>query len=153
LKRCTKCRKEKDEAEFRKRSNSDALRSECKRCLAARSAAWFKANPKYKSEWRADNPELETAIRRRAERKRKYGLTEDDYRKLLKQQDNKCIICEQEFADTPNVDHNHRTGNVRGLLCRPCNRGLGMFKDDALLVYRALRYLTDSDGPYVIQPN
>ena len=59
-----------------------------------------------------------------------YGITEEEYRFLVVQQDNKCGICGRPFIDTPHIDHNHETGEVRGLLCSKCNKGLGLFDDN-----------------------
>lgn len=53
-----------------------------------------------------------------------------------------CGICETKFATAPQVDHDHTTGLVRGLLCRRCNIGLGAFKDNQNSLIAAIRYLT-----------
>ncbi len=65
------------------------------------------------------------------------------------QQDGKCAICERIFGENlkPCVDHCHRTGVVRALLCSECNKGIGLLQDDALVVERALRYLTNGYVP------
>lgn len=76
--------------------------------------------------------------------KRHYGITLDDYDSLLEKQEYKCAIC---GTDTPNgmgrfhVDHNHATGEVRGLLCHGCNTALGGFKDSPDLLLKARDYL------------
>ena len=79
---------------------------------------------------------------RAAHRFRRYGLTQDQYEQLLLEQTNQCAICNQEFATTPHVDHCHETGKVRGLLCRKCNSGLGMLKDNIDNLVRAITYLS-----------
>ena len=77
---------------------------------------------------------------------RKYGLTMEAYNKLLRKQRGRCAIC--GFADQSNpqafpvVDHCHKTGKVRGLLCRDCNRGLGFLKDQLSYVRKAAVYLS-----------
>lgn len=82
-----------------------------------------------------------------------YNLTISSYDKLVKLQGNKCAICgtsEPKGTSTLNrwyVDHNHETGEVRGLLCSPCNTGLGNFYDNAEVLRRAAKYL-DSRGSY-----
>jgi Recombination endonuclease VII len=85
----------------------------------------------------------------RSNLKRKYNLTEWRYWEILDNQDGYCAICNthaswhnEKFA----VDHDHRTGEVRGLLCRYCNLGLGNFRDDPALLRNALRYLEDFNG-------
>jgi hypothetical protein len=72
--------------------------------------------------------------------RRKYGITEEQYEELLLQQDSKCGVCgkhESEFPVRLAVDHNHRTGEVRGLLCNYCNHRLvGRHTDPELLLIR-----------------
>lgn len=72
---------------------------------------------------------------------RYYGITPEDYTRAYNHQKGKCWICHTE-AETLVVDHNHasKTG-FRGLLCANCNTGLGMFKDEPLLLDRAKNYL------------
>jgi len=75
----------------------------------------------------------------------KYGVTEEAYQVLEQVQNHKCKICgihineiKQKVFD---VDHDHATGRVRGLLCGGCNRGLGAFKDNPTSVLKAIQYL------------
>lgn len=70
---------------------------------------------------------------------RKYKLTDSEYDNLVKQCKGLCLICKK--TSKLNVDHNHKTGKVRGLLCTPCNRGLGMFQDSPELLITAAQYL------------
>jgi hypothetical protein len=72
---------------------------------------------------------------------RKYGLTRENYEALLEEQSGRCGICGEPFAQSPHVDHDHRTGRVRGLLCRRCNRAIGFFDDDPELLERAAAWL------------
>lgn len=80
----------------------------------------------------------ERAIKRR--RLRKYGLTEEQYESLLAKQGWQCAIC---GGEPKSVDHDHVTGEVRGVLCRPCNTGLGHFKDDPERLRRAATYIEE----------
>ena len=65
---------------------------------------------------------------------KKFGITYQDYLNILENQDNKCAICHKPFIDkTPHVDHDHRTGEVRGLLCSGCNTSLGHFDNQDIL--------------------
>lgn len=78
--------------------------------------------------------------------KSKYKISIEDVDKLLKLQDGKCAICGVEFNDNVRankmvIDHNHITGEVRGLLCHNCNVGLGHFKDNVELLAKAINYL------------
>lgn len=76
-----------------------------------------------------------------------YGISEDEYRLLVKIQDNRCAICgrtpeeAQDKAGRLAVDHCHKTGKVRGLLCGSCNRALGLFGDVTSRLYSAAAYL------------
>lgn len=89
--------------------------------------------------------------------KRIYNISLDDYNNLLISQNECCKICtkhKSEFSKALAVDHNHDTGQVRGLLCDLCNRGLGMFRDNPLLLIKANEYLVSyKDDSYVKLPD
>lgn len=74
-------------------------------------------------------------------RKTKYGITKEEYQTRLTLQEGRCIICSDLVEDKLRVDHDHQTGEIRGLLCSNCNTGLGMFKDDPELTTAATAYL------------
>ncbi len=78
----------------------------------------------------------------------KYGLSLEDYNKLLSDQDGGCAICKREDSGRERdknrrlvVDHDHTTNQVRGLLCHRCNVGLGCFDDSPELMATAINYL------------
>lgn len=71
----------------------------------------------------------------------RYGITADEYRELVAKQKGRCAICKKK-PTVLHVDHCHNSRKVRGLLCGTCNRGLGMFYDDPLLMELAARYVT-----------
>ena len=76
---------------------------------------------------------------------KKYGITADEYFEMLNEQENTCALCDREHAGELKrlaVDHCHKTGKVRGLLCEACNRALGMFHDDVERLFKAIDYLT-----------
>lgn len=80
--------------------------------------------------------------------KRNYGMTLKEYLDLAEKQHFVCAICGKEnFAMGANhtggllVDHDHKTGRVRGLLCHNCNRALGLFHDDTKTISKAIEYL------------
>lgn len=78
--------------------------------------------------------------------KRDYNLDIEEYDVLLNQQGGVCAIClTPEVGRALAVDHDHRTGNVRGLLCFKCNRGLGQLGDSVEALERALLYLRKSE--------
>lgn len=85
----------------------------------------------------------------------KYGITEERYAELLKQQKGRCAICRnrprtQRLA----VDHNHKTGAVRGLLCKRCNHDLlGGGHDDIEVLWRAVAYLLFPPAEHPVMPD
>lgn len=72
---------------------------------------------------------------------RRYGITNKDWEQMRTKQENRCAICSEIFDKEIHVDHNHTTGKVRELLCGNCNRGLGSFRDNDILLFQAQKYL------------
>lgn len=77
---------------------------------------------------------------------RVYGKEPHEIEAMIKDQNNKCMLCEEEFIKTPHLDHNHKTGKVRAMLCHHCNTGLGLFKDDIAKLQKGIDYLRKYDG-------
>ena len=91
---------------------------------------------------RRDNPRV---IKHR-KLKSSYGITIEEFENMLKLQKDRCAICSFEFdfskqSKGPNVDHDHKTGNVRMILCRFCNNLLGYADDDIEILQRVIVYL------------
>lgn len=94
--------------------------------------------------WERENPERYRESKRRQNLKRRYGITIEEYDTMLYNQEGVCAICGTEECRVKpsfSVDHDHRTGEIRGLLCNDCNTALGGFKDDARLLRKAIKYL------------
>jgi len=74
-----------------------------------------------------------------------YGLQRGQYETLYEAQGGRCYICQRATGKTRrlSVDHDHKTGYVRGLLCRPCNSMLGHIRDDTLIARRIAWYLNN----------
>jgi hypothetical protein len=72
---------------------------------------------------------------------RKYGITQNDFDVMLAGQWEGCAICKMPFTKTPDVDHDHVSGHVRGLLCRKCNLIVGYLENDEELILKATDYL------------
>lgn len=82
-----------------------------------------------------------------ADLKKNYGLSLEDYMNLYVSQNGRCAICkepENTFKRKLHVDHCHKTGTIRGLLCTRCNPGLGYFQDSLVLLEAACEYLKKS---------
>jgi hypothetical protein len=82
---------------------------------------------------------LDPASKTSAKRMKRYKISQQQYDEMFRQQNGLCALC----AEKPpvDIDHCHDAGHVRGLLCRPCNLGLGMFKDSPELLLKAIDYL------------
>ena len=157
---CIKCKEEKQESDFylRKRKLSDGSvkeypRRDCKKCSGKRYENWVRqpsnkeSNRETQRQWAKNNPEK----CENARLKYRFGITLEDYKKLLAKHGNKCAICEittEEYAKINkhkfHVDHCHTTGKVRGLLCNNCNVSLGGFRDSKEILEAAIKYLEES---------
>lgn len=114
---CPRCNTVKDVSNFSKdRNRKNGLQWSCKDCCA---------NDKYLN---------------------RYGITRDRYYELLTEQHHRCAICGVHISDYTThavfaVDHDHTTGQVRGLLCQPCNVMLGGAKDNVDNLAKGIEYL------------
>lgn len=131
-KKCVKCMIIKDFEEFFKdKKSKDGFQSWCKRC----------SNLHHKT--------IEGKQKRRDfDLKKNYGITLEDYDRMLESQDNKCKICDTDSPGSKGrfyVDHNHKTGKLRGLLCHKCNTSLSGFKDDINILLKAIEYLNKTE--------
>lgn len=106
------------------------LHTRCKQCVRAYQRAYDRKNP---------------GRSRRRIYEGVYGITEEDYDRMNQEQRGRCAICGNDGSRSRGgrlaVDHCHESGAVRGLLCGPCNKGLGHFRDDPHLLDRAKSYL------------
>ena len=98
----------------------------------------------YQNAYRAKTPNQQKARALRDS----FGLSLDEYKKMLKAQNGKCGICNQSETHKRNgklkalaVDHDHKSGAIRGLLCSDCNTGIGKLKDDPSILRLAAQYL------------
>jgi nitrate/TMAO reductase-like tetraheme cytochrome c subunit len=133
-KTCTKCEVEKELTEFYKsKIGPQGRSSECKACTNARQKANY-----------------DPAKNRAKNLRNRFGMSLEEYDQMLEKQNGQCKIC---GTDTPGnkgrfvVDHNHATGEVRGLLCWSCNVGIGHLQDDPSILLSAFNYLS-TNGYY-----
>ena len=130
MKTCTQCKIEQAEEDFYvDKYATSGRRPICRLCCLAYQQKHKDKDPEgFYKKWKHNRV------------RRDYNLSPEEYETFLTEQDNKCQICETREPPLA-IDHCHDTGKVRGLLCRKCNLGLGMFKDDFKLVSKAASYL------------
>lgn len=127
---CTKCGK--PGRFYPDRRNRDGQQSQCATCCNAKSREQYRKH---------------TAARKAYQKRRNYGITQEEILGLLGEQEGRCAICEIVLdleghgAKVLCVDHDHRTKQVRGLLCNLCNRGIGFLREDVSALERAITYL------------
>lgn len=99
---------------------------------------------KASSVWKEKNPDK--VLNKRY--KERYGITYEQYKDMLKEQNHKCFLCGADEVDVTRsklcVDHCHATGKIRKLLCHSCNCGLGHFNDDPEILKKAVAYLENN---------
>lgn len=134
---CSKCKEVKPLSDFyRDVRRKNGVTSWCRDC-------WRK----YET-----NRREKLGVRGRKNRKLKYlyGMTINEYTAMLKDQGGVCAVCGNKETvinnksaklQTLSVDHDHKTGKVRGLLCTACNKGLGLLNDDLEVIIKAYEYL------------
>jgi hypothetical protein len=126
------------------------LDSQCKKCrleyltrpeIREKRAAWARAR-------RKRTPKSMLQRTGKCKKLKVYGLTLEDYNKMLEAQQGVCVVCKQQetkvISGKPqplSVDHCHTTGKVRGLLCSKCNHALGLLEDNPKRVKSMLDYI------------
>ena len=156
MRKCTQCNEIKSLSEFYKKK--DSFTSRCKKCSNIASKAWQIAHPiQFKAgvkKWKDNNPDKVRAMRetwlaanidrnKARQREYKYGITQTEFNKMMGEQNGLCKICGMiNDGKALTIDHCHKTNRIRGLLCSQCNRGLGIFKDNAILLLIASHYVS-----------
>lgn len=138
---CVKCHWALPRSEFAKNLiKKNGLKSWCRKCAHTFLSEATKEKERLRSKLRGPN---NYKLYGRFLRLKKYGLTEADYQLLLEKQGYVCAVCgNKPLLRRLAVDHCHKTGNVRGLLCRKCNQGIGHFNDDPKKLKKAIEYLS-----------
>lgn len=132
----------KNPEKFGRRTPEQRARyNEARRKRYAEDKEYREAHKASVKEWQATNPG-----KRKQTRISIYGIGLSDYQEMLAMQNGRCAICGYSDMSNPNffplVDHCHKTGKVRGLLCLNCNHALGKFKDDPGNLLAAIAYLS-----------
>ena len=141
-KKCITCGKIKTVNMFycKKRGVSE-YEGECKVCRKIRSRRYWCTTGRFKKE-----PCRIHSL------KNKYGITIEQYDKMHKSQNGVCSICgnpemtkyKDRTTQRLSIDHDHKTGLIRGLLCRKCNTSLSAFEDDIDILASAISYLVNN---------
>ena len=135
VKWCPGCRREVPRSDFAKnRTSRDGLTAYCRPCHNAKSKATY--TRLYGST-------------RSYHLKRRYGITSAEFDAMSEAQGGVCALCRRRPPQ--HVDHDHLTGQVRGLLCSGCNQGLGNFRDDAAVLRLAADYVARHSWQKVLE--
>lgn len=164
---CKKCFLTKEIEEFpRDATKKDGYAHACKICKKEQHTKWLDINREAYNKKRREDPKVKKENRERRNQyvknkvatnpnyireqnlQKDFGLSIKDFEDLLLVQNNKCWICNidhelyrhiegKRFA----VDHDHKTGKIRGLLCHKCNTSLGKFQDSVEMLQKAIDYL------------
>jgi len=133
IKACCKCYRFFNASCFYKnRTYEDKLAGLCKPCTIKQMADRYHSNP---------------LVSRNAALKREFGITLDQYNEMLAKQNHQCACCgttDPRGQGAFHVDHCHKTGIIRGLLCHLCNTGIGKLGDDLPGLLKAVEYLEKS---------
>ena len=111
---------------------------------SAYNKEWYQINKvriNAKNKRWADNNKDKVRANARRYQLKQYGLTTEQYDTMYEGIEGCCEIC-GDFKETLHVDHDHDTGDVRGLLCGLCNRGIGLLRDDIKIMKAGITYLT-----------
>jgi len=148
---CTICKKRMPFNAFHKNSRAKSgLQSRCRNCYRDWYNERYKKNPEFRDKRRGHFGKFyqEKYPSRRQKHNddrllRKYGITREEFDVMSKAQDDLCAICRRPPLGKSrlSVDHCHKSLEIRGLLCDPCNTGLGMFQDSPEILITAAAYL------------
>lgn len=137
-KSCSKCGVSKPLSEFRSRGGSQKhlAKSRCNKCLYEEHKNWIEVNQDRVREYRSKD---KWTLLKRCTRR---GISPEKLVNAYELQNEMCPICKTriELMDSA-IDHNHDTGEFRGVLCKTCNRALGLFKDNPSILRSAASYL------------
>ena len=144
MKICNRCGKEKPIKEFREQKGRNTRRSNCRECDTARHAEWRVKNKEHLRKYN-QNRYIKNTDRWASHIWRKYKMKPEDYQNLLKSQGDKCAICGNQNPHHKqgrfNIDHCHKTGVIRGLLCWRCNVAIGKMEDNPSRLRKAAKYI------------
>lgn len=145
-KKCTLCKKELPIDNFSLKKNSKSSYSvNCDKCRKSPMRIWDSLNTEKSKERRKRY--IKSGNARAGRLTRRYGVSIKEYSEILASQNNVCAICSslepKGRYSSFNIDHDHKTGKVRGLLCSNCNMGIGSFREDVEVIKKVISYLSN----------
>lgn len=143
---CPRCKQDLSRADFGVRHNGYSA-SYCKEC----DRSYDTLRQRRSKDARPELREKLRRVNRNTGLRRNYGIAVEHYEMILAAQGGRCAICGADKPGTAgrahlDIDHCHQTGELRGLLCSACNRGLGNFADDPKKLRAAAQYLETATG-------
>lgn len=148
-KKCGRCKEVLGHQNFGSASgSSDGLQKWCRECRSKYDSDNRDSITRRAREARQAKPEEYRRFRSLASKCRDYGISVSEYDEMLASQSGVCAICRKECKSGKrlSIDHNHETGEVRGLLCGKCNSVIG-YADDCISTLRAaIEYLRGQGG-------
>lgn len=150
IKTCTKCKRTLHLEDFKRdRTKPDGLQSQCNDCRKL----WRQENKQYQKDYFLRNKERYKASQKNSHLRKHFGLSLQEYKLRLQQQAGVCAICGLKEWRTVkgtvcslSVDHNHKTGKIRELLCDRCNLIIGRSKESPELLNKIIQYLIKHGG-------
>lgn len=148
MKTCSKCKKEKELSEFYKhKRKKDGYSDYCKECDKEYCKKFRNENKEHLKQYKKKHYKDNIQDYKNNSLKNLYGVTIEEYNSMFDEINGICPGCGEQIFNTINsenpavVDHNHKTGLVRGLLCGRCNSLLGFAKDNATTLENLTNYL------------
>lgn len=150
---CRACNLEKPENEFYGFTGKYRKEYSCKKCVNIRRRKYYKENRQYKIAMAKKYREQNREKILHGKRKQTYGISAEQYNKMLKEHNYVCAVCKKpemskinkgqnpDAKNSLSVDHNHKTGQIRGLLCGKCNRALGYLQENVETMLSLISYI------------
>lgn len=134
---------------YQSKTETYGLRRACKACEKSRATAWNNKNIERtkvtSKKWREENKDHVKAMQKARDTLRYHGITSEVI-DLIYSAFDKCDICDKKLIKK-NLDHNHKTGRIRGVLCNNCNLSIGAMRDNPEVLEKAAEYLRKTADP------